>query len=306
MQGSGAGTGTSGAECKPQQQQSLFHALLLTSPNKSTFHTAPTSLGLSIFLTPRKVGIFGVCCEGLPQQINYLIDEGASSSKGSNAVVSYLHHFFNNYGVGEQHCDLHCDNCSGQNKNRFVLWYCAWRVLMGKHSSIGLHFMPPGHTKFAPDWCFGLLKRAFRRAEVHCLQDLCDVVQDSTPVKHNRAQVVKGEAQDARTQVDVFDWQQFSGHHFRKLPGIKKIGHFRFSSDRPGCMMYRETLADQETVFPLVDEDKVATVLRELPNEPAIIPPPGLSLERQNYLYKNIRSFVREDAKDFLTPEPRY
>jgi hypothetical protein len=35
------------------------------------------------FLTPRKCGLFGVCCEGIPQ-VNYLIDEGMSSSKGSS------------------------------------------------------------------------------------------------------------------------------------------------------------------------------------------------------------------------------
>jgi hypothetical protein len=55
---------------------------------------SPYQPGPIYFLTPRKCAIFGVCCEALPQQINYLIDEGMSSSKGSNAVISYLHHFF--------------------------------------------------------------------------------------------------------------------------------------------------------------------------------------------------------------------
>ena len=46
--------------------------------------------------------IFGVCGEGLPQQINYLIDEGMSSGKGSNMVISHLHNFLENYGLGEK------------------------------------------------------------------------------------------------------------------------------------------------------------------------------------------------------------
>ena len=78
------------------------------------------------FLTPRKWGIFGVCCESLPQQENYLTDKGAASSKGSNAVISYLHHLFETYRLGEKNIDLHCDNCSGQNKNHCTLWYFAW------------------------------------------------------------------------------------------------------------------------------------------------------------------------------------
>ena len=53
-----------------------------------------------------KCGIFGVSCEGLPRQINFLIDEGHLISKGSNAVVSYLHYFFERFGLGETDADL--------------------------------------------------------------------------------------------------------------------------------------------------------------------------------------------------------
>ena len=78
------------------------------------------------FLTPRKWGMFGVCCESLPQQENCLTHKGAASSKGSNAVISYLHHLFEMYRLGEKNIDLHCDNCLGQNKNHCTLWYFAW------------------------------------------------------------------------------------------------------------------------------------------------------------------------------------
>ena len=35
----------------------------------------PMQQGPLYFLVPRKVGIFGVCMEGIPKQVNYLIDE---------------------------------------------------------------------------------------------------------------------------------------------------------------------------------------------------------------------------------------
>ncbi|KAK6315674.1 hypothetical protein J4Q44_G00131980 [Coregonus suidteri] len=73
-----------------------------------------------------------------------------SSSKGSSTVINYMHHFFTNYGVGETRVDLICDNCSGQNKNKFVLWYCAWRTMHNLHHRLDLHFLITGHTKFAP------------------------------------------------------------------------------------------------------------------------------------------------------------
>ena len=42
-------------------------------------------------------------------------------TKGSNAVLSFLDHFFNTFGLGEERVELHCDNCSGQNKNRYAI-----------------------------------------------------------------------------------------------------------------------------------------------------------------------------------------
>lgn len=81
----------------------------------------PLQPGPVYFLTPRKCAIFGICCEGIPRQVNYLIDEAVDTGKGANTVVSLLHHFFENHGLGEQHVHLHADNCVGQNKNNTVI-----------------------------------------------------------------------------------------------------------------------------------------------------------------------------------------
>ena len=63
----------------------------------------------------------------------YLIDEAHNVGKGANAIISMLHHFFEYQGFGESIAHLHADNCTGQNKNRFVMLYCMWRVLTGLH-----------------------------------------------------------------------------------------------------------------------------------------------------------------------------
>ena len=81
----------------------------------------PMQPGPIYFLTPRKCGIFGVCCEAIPRQINYLIDEAVDVGKGSNTVVSLLHHFFETHSLGETDVHLHADNCVGQNKNNTML-----------------------------------------------------------------------------------------------------------------------------------------------------------------------------------------
>jgi len=137
--------------------------------------------------------------------MNFCIDEAHLISKGSNAAISYLNYFFNNYGLGEMDTQLHCDNCSGQNKNRFMLWYSAWRCCVGLHQSITLNFLIAGHTKFAPDGCFELLKRAFKRSAVSTLKELAEVTEGSVCL--NEVQLVGLE--NGTSIVPVADWRHF-------------------------------------------------------------------------------------------------
>ena len=100
-------------------------------------------------------------CGAVLRQVNYLIDEAAAVGKGANATISYIHHFFAHQGLGETDVHLHADNCAGQNKNSCFLWYLAWRIAIELHESIKYFFLIAGHTKFGPDCCFGILKKAY-------------------------------------------------------------------------------------------------------------------------------------------------
>ena len=95
-------------------------------------------------------------------QINYLIDEAVNTGKGANSIISMVHHFLATHSLGEVNLHLHADNCSGQNKNRYVMQYLAWRVLSGLNKYITLSFLIVGHTKFSPDWCLVSSNRPIR------------------------------------------------------------------------------------------------------------------------------------------------
>ena len=56
-------------------------------------------------------------------QVLYLVDESEETGKGTNSVISMLHHHFQYKSYGETAVELHMDNCTGQNKNNFVIWY---------------------------------------------------------------------------------------------------------------------------------------------------------------------------------------
>ena len=73
----------------------------------------PQQPGPIYFKTPRKCGLFGICCEGIPRQVNYLIDEAVNVGKGANSTISYVHDFFTSHGVGETDAQINADNCGG-------------------------------------------------------------------------------------------------------------------------------------------------------------------------------------------------
>ena len=125
------------------------------------------------FKTAQKCGIFGVSCEATSSQMNYLIDEADEIGKGANATISLIHHYLQTHGLKERHVHLHADNCVGQNTNNMVVQYLAWRILAGLNDTAELSFMLVGHTKFAPDRFFVLLKRLYRRSLVDTMHSAC-------------------------------------------------------------------------------------------------------------------------------------
>ena len=193
----------------------------------------PMQPGPFYFLFPRKVGIFDM--EGIPQHLNYLIDESHCSSKGSNAFISYIHHYFENYGLGDKEVYLPCDNCSGQNKNRYVLAYLIWRAITGCYKSISLNFLITGHTEFAHDWCFGLLKQKFCREPVSSLKEVEATVHHSTLQDVNIPQLVGDEG--GMVFVPMYDSQAFLIAFSKPVKGIKQYHHFSFSHQAMGVVM---------------------------------------------------------------------
>jgi hypothetical protein len=89
----------------------------------------PHQPGPIFFLTPYKLGIFGINNEAARSQFNYIIPETVQTGKGANAVViSLVHHYLSNYSLDETDLYIHADNCVGQNKCHAALLLedCKW------------------------------------------------------------------------------------------------------------------------------------------------------------------------------------
>ncbi|CAB4025635.1 Hypothetical predicted protein [Paramuricea clavata] len=236
--------------------------------------------------------------EAVPRQVNFLIDEAVSVGKGANSTISYLHYFLEHHGFGETDVHFHADNCGGQNKNNFFLRYLSWRVANHLHRTIIYSFLLAGHTKFGPDRGFGLLKKAFKATYVSSLYELGSVVETSSSIGFNKAQLVG--THDGKVIVPVYDWSAFLGQYFRKLHNITKFHHFRFALDEPGIVYYKAFVTSEEQKMNLL---KKATILP--PSDlPAKFMPNGLDAERQKYLFKEIRQFCKPGTEDRVAPSP--
>ena len=258
----------------------------------------PMQPGPIYFKTPRKCGIFGVMREGAGRQVNYLFDEAHTVGKGANSTISYVHHYLETHGLGETDAYLHADSCTGQNKNNYFLWYFAWRIINKLHHSINYSFLIAGRTKFGPDRCFGLIKRAFKVNFISSIYEFARMVDCSSTTGVNKAQLVG--THDGRGIVPVYDWVTFLSQFFTKLPNIKKYHHFRFSMDEPGKIYFKEHRSSPEHCLMVLKDPAVMPPL-VLPGR---LHPEGLSRERKEYLYREIRSFCKHGTEDLVALAP--
>ena len=99
--------------------------------------------------------------------------------------------------------------------------------------------------------------------------------------------------------VPVYDWAKFL-ETFKKIPGISKFHHFRFSKDHPGVVFCNT----------LVGSPKMELTILKSPNvrPPNQLPPKiillGLDEQRKQYLYREIQEFRRPGTEDLLAPTP--
>ena len=209
-----------------------------------------------------------------------------------NTVISCLHHYFETYGLGERSCRLHADNCSGQNKNKTMLAYLAWRTMFGLHESISLSFMIAGHTRCLVDGCFGMLRRKYRRSDCDCVADLAKAVEQSA--RCNKAHPVRDQV-TRDMSVSWYAWDSYLLTYFRAFKGISKFHHFEFSREQPGVVIASKVSGGEKTRFVLLRSEEGQNAMGRDILPPVLVPPP-LSEERKQYLDANIREFMRNPS----------
>ncbi|XP_053376640.1 uncharacterized protein LOC123565268 [Mercenaria mercenaria] len=255
--------------------------------------------GPTYFIQPVKVQIFGFLVDGCCQY-NCLISENETLGRdgqlapGPDSVISMLDHAFHSYGSGENDCSIHADNCFGQNKNRYVLAYFAWRIMVGKHRNITYMMQIPGHTRCLIDAGFGNIKKLYRRTDCDTPQHIAEVVGKSSVSNFPVTYGADGWIWRA--------WKVFLSDRFKKVPNISKYHSFRFTIEQPGVVYMKVNADDVDEIRFIIC--KTHHLPMDVTDIPDVLPPGGLSKERQEYLFRHVRPLVRQPFQDILCPIP--
>ncbi|KAH3728836.1 uncharacterized protein LOC127852797 [Dreissena polymorpha] len=170
-------------------------------------------VGPIYFATPRKCHVFWMCAEGTGIHRFYMIDESEKVAIVSQVwcTTIFLTLALEKNMQRNVYLRIHFDNAVGQNKNNTILGYCMWRVLTGLHESVSLSMMLPGHTKFTPDWHFGVWKIKWRQSDAECMEDIAYTVKASSRSGHNIPQRVN----DPSRPVVFLNWKTFFENYFK-------------------------------------------------------------------------------------------
>lgn len=89
-----------------------------------------------------------------------------------------------------------------------------------------------------------MLKRKYRKSAIGCLDDIAKVVHSSSDT--NVAQLV-GKL-DGTVVVPTYNWSDFFDIITKKtaMKGIKKLQHFRFTTDHPGVVLVKSACDESD------------------------------------------------------------
>ena len=175
---------------------------------------------------------------------------------------------------------------------KLKLYWLTWlgECWLGSTRKYSLIFMRVSHTRCFVDAGFGLLKQKYRRGDIDTVAQLAQVIKDSASI--NRAEEFCWLWRS---------WDSFMRNLFRPVKNITSFQRFSFLSSQPGVVVMSQSDTYQDRHFKILIADPSALQADILP---PVVMPAGLSAERAQYLFKEIRPFCHSESQDITCPAP--
>jgi hypothetical protein len=186
-----------------------------------------------------KMDLFGIADNTKKRQHNWVLAEGHwPNEKGINPIASMLWINMRTTHADKTYLSYMADNCAGQNKNLYMMWFMAYAVLVLNFTQIFLRFLIAGHTKNFCDACFGLARRNTKGKDIFTPRDLVGLVRDSA---------ICNEVEHAASGVVWYDWKAFLAQFFsKKIPLISDMHEFWYKKENPGVCYYKRYANEEQ------------------------------------------------------------
>ena len=172
--------------------------------------TPKLTVGKQFYLCLLWTYLFGVFVASTDTLCAFMWNE-LVAHRGANDVVSCLSRFIFDTKLGRTGAKWSiwwADNCGGQNKNNYVIWFFQDLIRRGVYSRIDYKFLVVGHIYGPTDRCFGTIEKYLSQVE--------NVYTPSEWYKH-----VKDSNLTTNTGVEVIEMKQeyFRNHrdHLRQM-----------------------------------------------------------------------------------------
>ena len=132
-------------------------------------------------LFQQAVHVTGVLDHGGEVPAQVILEDGRATKDANNTISSLCHvlRVHQHSGPLPEVLYIQLDNATGENKNRFVLFFCALLVGAGVFEKVKLSFLPVGHTHEDIDQLFSRFAESLRRMDCFSWDDLERIIRSS-------------------------------------------------------------------------------------------------------------------------------
>ncbi|OWZ12642.1 hypothetical protein PHMEG_00014161 [Phytophthora megakarya] len=239
------------------------------------------------------VSVFGIFYENDGKQTNYIYDESVSG-KGSEQINSMLQHFINTVLVpaGKKRLIVYADNCSGQNKNNYVIKFLLAQAHMEVFERVDYKFFVKGHTKNSCDCGFGHIRKHLARTDCwtlnHVVNEVKNAASSNVTVHISREDGFFKSYKPLRTEL------------YKTLVGVQQFQIFSMDSTKPGvviCKKSPNSTAVEKDLRRKVDGHLTEghKVTRMFSGYLETMPAPPLNAEKIDQMHRTIRPYVPDE-----------
>lgn len=192
------------------------------------------------FYYKRKIGVSNFTIYDIGRHLAdcYCYDETVGK-KGSNEVGSFLYDYFKkNIAKGIHKFELFADNCSGQNRNRFVCGLLVFAGMTFEKFQIILNFLQCGHTQMEGDSVHALIERRSTGKDIYTPDMWYDIIRNAKRDK-KPYRVIEVKKNMIFNLKKLILNQKCTFNTEGKKIAWSKLKAVRCDSDHPGKLFYK-------------------------------------------------------------------